>query len=133
MENNQYLSNFSDDDVVEFEENNIRKLGNIKLLLKHFFEKKEWAEQRLREHLERNSINIKEKFTIQNSNAQEIECYNYWFAQGVECSILQLGSQKWVKGKIKIKITVDFYPDETIKNSSLESPSILDDLRQTIN
>lgn len=133
MENHQYLTNFSDDDVIEFEENNIHRIGKIKSLLRPFFEKKEWAEQRLKQYLSGNSLNIKESFKIINSNAQEIECYNYWFDQGIECSILQLGSQEWVNGKIKIKVDVEFYPDEPIKDSHLEPPSILDDIRQTIN
>lgn len=77
------------------------------------------------------SLTIKEVFKIINSNAQEIECFNSWFDQGIECHILQLGSQKWIKGKIKISVNVEFYPDEPSDDSSSEPPSNLDDISQT--
>jgi KGK domain len=35
--------------------------------------------------------------------------------QGVECEILKLGEKQWVKGRIKVQIVVDFYPDEEAK------------------
>jgi hypothetical protein len=48
-----------------------------------------------------------------------------WLCEGKNCEILHLGLSSWKKGKIKINVTVEFYPDEP------ESP--LDDIRQEIN
>ncbi|WP_255502520.1 KGK domain-containing protein [Okeania sp. KiyG1] len=74
---------------------------------------------------------------------------------GVECEVLRLGAQSWQKGKIKVELTVQFYPDESEKemeetelsqseneveisdknNSENIEPEIspLDDLRQKFN
>ena len=35
-----------------------------------------------------------------------------WFGQGVECQLLRPGSEGWRKGKLKIEISLKFYPDE---------------------
>ncbi|WP_363268793.1 KGK domain-containing protein [Okeania sp. SIO2B3] len=58
---------------------------------------------------------------------------------GFDCQVLRLGSGGWVKGKIKLAL--EFYPDEQeasqmsekqlSKNSKSESP--LDDLREKFN
>ena len=34
------------------------------------------------------------------------------FDDGLECEVLKLGSKDWQKGKIRVKVTVDFCPDE---------------------
>ena len=47
-----------------------------------------------------------------------------WFEDGVDCEILKLYNKGWTKGKLKIKVTLEFCPDE------LESP--LAEVRQTI-
>jgi len=58
-----------------------------------------------------------------------------WFNEGVECDVLQPG-KTWQKGKFRIKITLEFCPDEpepqaTAEITETESP--LDDLRRMIN
>lgn len=63
-----------------------------------------------------------------------------WFQNGIDCEILTLGSQSWKKGKVKLKISVEFYVDEedvqitNSNNSEITEPdSPLDDLRRMIN
>ncbi len=34
------------------------------------------------------------------------------FAEGVNCEILKVGAQSWQKGKIRLKVTLEFVPDE---------------------
>lgn len=77
----QYLSKFSDNDVIEFEENNIRRVRRLKSLLIWLFENKDGAGKRLREHLKYNGLSIKEE-------------QNFWFKEGVKCSLLRVGDQK---------------------------------------
>jgi len=48
-----------------------------------------------------------------------------WFGNGVECKILQAGSNGWKSGKVKINVTIEFIPDEPLK---AESP--LDEIRR---
>ena len=72
-----------------------------------------------------------------------------WFREGIDCEILKIGASCWQKGKIRIKTTLEFIPDEheveevitqneektlmrnDLENSQSESP--LDDLRKIIN
>ncbi|MEH2263701.1 KGK domain-containing protein [Nostoc sp.] len=63
-----------------------------------------------------------------------------WFQKGIDCQILTLGSQRWKKGKVKIKISVEFYIEEedveitNSNNSEITEPeSPLDDLCRMIN
>ncbi|MEJ6483008.1 KGK domain-containing protein [Nostoc punctiforme UO1] len=62
-----------------------------------------------------------------------------WFQNGIDCEILTLGSQSWKKGKVKIRISIEFYVEEkdveitNSKNSEIIEPeSSLDDLRRMI-
>jgi hypothetical protein len=50
-----------------------------------------------------------------------------WFERGAECEILRAGSLGWQKGKIKVKVTLEFIPDEPE-----ETNSPLDDVRQEL-
>lgn len=84
--------------------------------------------EELNEELNREGVEIKES---QNVN---------WFQAGIDCEILTLGSQSWKKGKVKIKISVEFYVEEediqitNSNNSQITEPeSPLDDLRRIIN
>jgi hypothetical protein len=61
-----------------------------------------------------------------------------WFKQGIECEVLKVGSQGWQKGKVKLKVCLEFIPDEPAESSiseiekSVENKSVLDDIRQSI-
>lgn len=69
------------------------------------------------------------------------ETINKLFIEGIPCEVLKFGSQGWQKGKAKIRMNVEFCPDETEvietptnnqpETSQPESP--LDDLRRMIN
>jgi hypothetical protein len=50
-----------------------------------------------------------------------------WIDEGVECEVLNLGANQWKKGKIRIKISFEFCPDEPAV-SEYESP--LDEIRR---
>ncbi|MEH2420995.1 MAG: KGK domain-containing protein [Nostoc sp.] len=84
-------------------------------------------ENALNQELSRQGIKIKQS---PNEN---------WFQKGIYCEILTLGSQSWKKGKVKIKISVEFYVEEqdvqiiNSNNSEITEPeSPLDDLRRII-
>jgi hypothetical protein len=61
-----------------------------------------------------------------------------WFTQGVDCEILKTNGKGWQKGKIRIKISLEFCPNQTdeLPESSDavdgNSDSTLDDIRQMI-
>jgi hypothetical protein len=50
--------------------------------------------------------------------------------QGIDGEVLRIGSKGWQKGKIRIRISVEFCPDES-EITQPESP--LDDIHQRIN
>ncbi len=69
---------------------------------------------------------LKSKGIVVNS------AHTNWFTQGIDCEILNLGSKSWKKGKVKIKISVEFYVEN--EESEIKQPeSPLDDLRQMLN
>lgn len=64
-----------------------------------------------------------------------------WFDKGKDCEVLKISSKGWQKGKLRIKLALEFYPDEPEieetsvsnepKDNQPESP--LDDIRRIIN
>lgn len=64
-----------------------------------------------------------------------------WFEEGINCEVLKFDSNAWQKGKVRIKVTLEFCPDEpeieeiTQSNDAeanqTESP--LDDIRRMMN
>jgi hypothetical protein len=60
-----------------------------------------------------------------HENDERINHRKKWITGGINCELLQLGSQQWKKGKLRVNVTVEFIPDE------VESP--LDDVRQGSN
>lgn len=61
----------------------------------------------------------------------------YWFNQGIECELLK-PHRNWKKGKLRIKISLEFCPDEPdeeippVNQSGNESDAFLDDIRQNM-
>ncbi|AFZ25672.1 KGK domain protein [Cylindrospermum stagnale PCC 7417] len=63
---------------------------------------------------------------------------NKSFKEGMDVKILNLGSKSWKKGKLKFKLSIEFYVEEELEESSekdviKEPESPLDDLRRMIN
>ncbi|MDJ0735243.1 MAG: KGK domain-containing protein [Nostocaceae cyanobacterium] len=59
-----------------------------------------------------------------------------WLQKGMPCEILRTDGKGWKKGKIRIKVTLEFSPDEPeIEESPVinETESPLDELRRQIN
>jgi hypothetical protein len=73
-----------------------------------------------------------------NVNINKIE---KWFNEGIKGKTLKFGAKGWQQGKFRIKVTVEFCPDEPEieETSASNEPEIsqpespLDDLRQRIN
>ena len=127
MKENSYLSNHSDDDVIAFKESNLIKLSVFKKAIINFFEK-EAIESYIYDHLQINhNINVDRSVNFNDDENKLYEYQNKWLGEGVYCEVLQLGAKNWQKGKIKIRVSVEFCPDE-----SKESESSLDDIRQAI-
>lgn len=81
---------------------------------------------------------------VQNKSGYPGDLLNNWLQDGVGCEILKRGAKDWQTGKVRIKISLEFCPDEpeieetpasaqteTTQTSQAESP--LDDLRKMLN
>ncbi|AFY40707.1 KGK domain-containing protein [Nostoc sp. PCC 7107] len=112
MEENWYLQECRDDDVISSKEK-LFKVGKFRETLNHVFT------QRLVNIV--NATFQERKLPV--TNTQE------FLDSGLECEILKIGAKAWESGKIRIKIAVEFIPDEP-EITEPESP--LDDLRRLI-
>lgn len=95
--------------------------------------------------LKNKNLNINFKVCqVSNGRAQWIDISpNQWFRDGIDCEILKLGAKGWQKGKVKInlKVSLEFCPDESDVEETLESSQLvinqtkspLDDIRQMMN
>ncbi|MCL1465424.1 KGK domain-containing protein [Argonema galeatum] len=126
MEFNCYLQKVEDDDVLSFE-NTLLKWAQFKDLIKGALEPS-------RSNYSKVARAIDEDF-----NSQAVKIYPGGLIvpnSSIGCEILRVGSPGWQKGKIQLKITLEFIPDEPeieepVATSQPESP--LDDLRRMIN
>ena len=50
-----------------------------------------------------------------------------WVTDGVNCEVLSVSEGKWKKEKVKLKVVLEFCPDEPTSSTASNSP--LDDLR----
>lgn len=57
-----------------------------------------------------------------------------WFEEGKKCKILRLGAKGWESGKLRIKVSLEFCPDEPEEDIEVDEidqlEDSLDDLRQ---
>lgn len=57
-------------------------------------------------------LHISEHDWQKKGNEQWVTRRKRWIEEGIDCEILNLGDKNWKKGKVKIKITVEFCSDE---------------------
>ena len=63
-----------------------------------------------------------------------------WFNEGTNCEILKIGSKGWKTGKVRIKISLEFCPNESVNEEEyfneklvhIQEDSPLDDIRQAM-
>ena len=68
-------------------------------------------------------------YYVEQHNHYDPKC----FTEGIDAQILTLGSKSWKKGKLKFKLSVEFYVEEEENVEIREPESPLDDLRRMIN
>ena len=111
---NKYLKN--DDDVMAFSPDSLVNVSKVKDAITPFMKSR--FLKVLTDHF--HHIGIRGEFI----NSFDV------FKYGQNCEILQVGSNGWKKGKIRLKVSLEFIPDEPEINE-IESP--LDDISQSIN
>lgn len=143
MENNSYLEDCSDDDVLSFSSSGqqpfMYKVGNFRKAVKNIFHEDRQIGDVLRNLLESAGLLISKAghYSKHGFHPERI----MWFTDGVTCEILKVGERGWKTGKIRIRVSLEFCPDQpefedTIANeqSEISQPeSPLDDLRRMMN
>jgi hypothetical protein len=117
------LKNCNDDDILSFDDE-ICKLSKFrKNLLQSFYYSAMYMIGNLIQRLKVINLPV-------NNQCKE------WFNSGKECELLKEG-KKWQKGKLRIQLTLEFVPDESIEENDdqeidniIESP--LDEIRQQL-
>lgn len=117
------IDNYDDANVVSFDSTVTHKIGKIKAAIKQLSR----SHGPLDQHLA-------------NEFKTSLGTSNWWFAPGTDCEILKVGGKGWKKGKVKLKIVVEFYPDEPefenlSKSNKQEVNQVeqsLDDIRLTM-
>jgi hypothetical protein len=125
MLEHSYFSDFDDHDVIAFSEENLYKSKKLKTAMADICTNS--MEQTVTTYLQNAQFNYPKKIQVPQEDGNGNLYYNNWTGTGVHCEVLKIGSNQWQKGKIKIRVSVEFYPDEPEI-----PPSPLDEFRQGI-
>lgn len=112
MEENFKIENCSENDALEFNSGTYR-CQKIIAKIKEVFNSK------LTSHL----------YTELQQRKIDIQIYQKWFSEGIDCEILKVGSTGWKKGKVRLKVILEFIADEP---EEVDPESPLDDIRKTL-
>lgn len=127
------LQNCGEDDVLS-RKGQMWKLGSLKDGLRSVFSESKLGEEICKTF----NINLGSKYVEERGKSRSIPIHNdQWFRDGIDCEVLKIGAKGWQKGKVKIKLQVslEFYPDEPEIEEiavSNETESPLDDIRRMI-
>ncbi|MBW4568123.1 MAG: KGK domain protein [Tolypothrix carrinoi HA7290-LM1] len=128
MEENFNLQNCNNDDALSVK-NQAFKIGHVKHAIKEIFRGV------LAETLHKSLISKKIEIDPGCNNHGSLRTWK-WFGEGLDCEVLKVGGKGWQQGKIKIKVTIEFCPDEPeIKERPqiTEPESPLEDIRRMAN
>lgn len=115
MEFNYYMQNCNDDDVIQVP-NALYKMAQLKNAMKFAFRNEYKIPYVLFHALQEKGVRIENISQVLND--------------GLDSEILKIGAKGWQKGKLRIKVTIEFCPEQS-EIPQAESP--LDDLRQMLN
>lgn len=128
MHDNSFLPNYGDDDVCSSSDNAMFKVGKLRQTIKVAFTGS--VQTALNDVLKSQGLHF-------NTSAYNLErrkdCQKDWLGDGIDCEILKIGAKGWQKGKIKIRVNVEFCPDEPEIEKApeiTEPESPLDDIRR---
>ncbi len=133
MEYNSYLQKCGDDDVISFG-SGLYKIGKVKPGFASSIAK---VADAIIESLEAYGITDAHMYEVPNRGAA-YKVNRKWFQEGKDCEILRIGAKGWQKGKIRLKLTVEFIADEpefperpaSDESEILQTESPLDEIRK---
>jgi KGK domain len=121
MTNNLIPYDCGDDDVIAFGEAMFRS-GKLKKAIGQSFDGSvgRAIDQKLRQHGLEIPIRMIGSTRLANEHCQ-------WFDEGINCEILDLATRRWCKGKVKVKVSVDFFVEDTEEKMLLPGDVMLRD------
>ena len=120
MEDNSYLPEYGDDDVLSLASGEMFKVGKFREALKSVCIDQGKIPYYLHIFLNEKRIGISGGASATKAILED----------GVDGEVLKIGAKGWQKGKWRIRVSLEFCPDEP-EISQPESP--LDDIRQMMN
>ena len=131
MEYEKVLSGISDEDVITIINHN----GNNTFCVSEFREVFSTAITAIEKayclSIEEQGYDLSTGFEFGHRN---FPSYSEWFNAGADCNMLRLGNSKWTHGKIRIRVEVEFVPEEEVpkEHSDEANKSALDEIRNSI-
>jgi KGK domain len=121
MTNNLIPYDCGDDDVIAFGEAMFRS-GKLKKAIGQSFDGSvgRAIDQKLRQHGLEIPIRMIGSTRLANEHCQ-------WFDEGINCEILDLATRRWCKGKVKVKVAVEFFVEDTEEKMLLPGDVMLRD------
>jgi KGK domain len=121
MTNNLIPYDCGDDDVIAFGEAMFRS-GKLKKAIGQSFDGSvgRAIDQKLRQHGLEIPIRMIGSTRLANEHCQ-------WFDEGINCEILDLATRRWCKGKVKVKVAVEFFVEDTEEKMLLPGDLMLRD------
>lgn len=119
-DNNLDMRLFNDDDVLAFRDGTV-KLIKLKRALDVALSSK--VPDALADALSTQKLRMEANRQFRTSGAWT-QRDGSWFREGIDCEILQLGANSWKRGKIRLRVVVEFIPDNELL---LAEPAVLED------
>ena len=115
-----------DDDVIAFGEAMFRS-GKLKKAIGQSFDGS--VGRAIDQKLRQNGLEI----PIRMIGTRLANEHCHWFDEGINCEILDLSTRRWCKGKVKVRVAVEFFVEDTEEKMllpgdlTLESPTSAQD------
>ncbi|MDX2097793.1 MAG: KGK domain-containing protein [Leptolyngbyaceae cyanobacterium bins.59] len=123
MDNHAFLPDFNDDDVISFfpkspgvtqrakhSKPEMLKMARFRTTIENIVQSQ--LESPINQCLQEKQIDTFAYNQVASGNTHQFISTQYWCRDGVDCEILKLGSADWQPGKIRIRVSVEFVPDE---------------------
>ena len=122
MDSDQILSGINDDDVINFTKPGEKKtfcISEFRTIIKT-------AADTMEEAYAKSLISQGHQlYTDWNYRNNIPPTYHGWFdGSGAKCKLLRLGDSQWKHGKIRIRIEVEFIPDDEEDSNEINEPSL---------
>lgn len=120
MKEHEFITDFDEEDIIQFclsdaEYPSMMKLSRFRNAVSPLFEGD--VSDRVSNRLKKTGLKVDRVYD--NAQNEYVNTVIDLLADGVQCEMLKLGTKKWQSGKIRIRLAVEFVPNESIEESPL--------------